>query len=216
MTIAESASESRYTLINPEGITARVFAAGEDGSTCFSAELREISQARATLLFECQPQWHPRGRLSLSGPKLDRELVVNLEMRWVRPNSAGNWLAGYRIDPPLSKELLSDVIDRDLPTRRAWPREPARIPVEVLWESGNSRTKGLVCDISRGGLCLMTGCAPAKTAQTCIFVFTAAGEARIPLKTCWSLQAGADYFVGCQFIRHSDYGVLHKLRRNVT
>ncbi|HEX3727286.1 MAG TPA: PilZ domain-containing protein, partial [Pirellulales bacterium] len=68
-------------------------------------------------------------------------------------------------------------------------------------------------NISEGGLCcLTTSCPPESTREVCIFASLDEAEMRIPLKVRWSMPAGTEYFIGCQFVRSTDFAVLRKLQ----
>jgi hypothetical protein len=202
----------QYALINPKLIEVTILPQSAQRSVRCFAELRDISRVSVTVLCTGQPELRPGCRISLASPKFDGVLVIPVEVLWVRPNPAGDWLLGCEIDPPLSSAYLKKLLGSGLLVRRSAPREPTRIPVQVQLQPEAPRLPALVRDISTGGLCLRTTRTPETTRHICIFASTPEREVQIPLEVCWSMQAERECFVGCKFVRPEDYAELRKVR----
>jgi hypothetical protein len=202
----------QYALIDPKLIEVTILPQSAQGSVRCFAELRDISRVSVTVLCTGQPELQPGCRISLASPKFDGVLVVPVEVNWVRPNPAGDWLVGCQIDPPLSSAYLKKLLSSGLLVRRSAPREPTRIPVQVQMQSEGPRLPALVRDISTGGLCLATSRTPETTRHICIFASTPEREVQIQLEVCWSMRAERECFVGCKFVQPADYAELRKVR----
>ena len=207
-----SRHEPQYALIDPDLVEVAVLPKNPQWTpTCF-VQLREISTGSATVLFSGQPAFHHECEIWLASARFEGPILISAEMLWARPDSAGDWLLGYGIDPPLSDELFKRLLVSGLLRRRCALREPARILAEVQWQPGQPRLPALVRDLSKGGFCLATDQAPEGTQNACIFAATRESEVLIPLKVRWSTHVGSGYFVGCQFIRSTDYVALRRLQ----
>ena len=202
----------QYALIDPKLIEVTILPQSSQGSVRCFAELRDISRVSVTVLCTGHPELQPGCRISLASPKFDGVLVIPVEVNWVRPNPAGDWLLGCQIDPPLSSAYLRKLLGSGLLVRRSAPREPTRIPVQVQLQPEAPRLPALVRDISTGGLCLTTTRSPETTRRICIFAFTPEREVQIPLEVCWSMHGDRECFVGCKFVQPKDYAELRKVR----
>jgi hypothetical protein len=212
MTSQQPGRGRNYTVIAPKLIQAAIFPQESQQTECYFAELKEISKTGARLLVPGLPALQLECRISLTSPKFQRVLDIPAEVHWARPNPAGDWLLGCGFAPPLSDESVKTLLDSGLFARRSAPREPARIPVQVVWQPEAPPLPAVIRDMSTGGLCVMTHQAPENTNHASIFASESGHEIRVPIKVRWSRQVGGDYFVGCQFIDQADFAVLRKLQ----
>jgi hypothetical protein len=202
-----------YTVLKPGRIQASLRSRGAQATDSCAVQLKEISTTGAVLLLAAIPQIQGECELALESRKLDEPLLAVGKIDWARPNPAGEWQIGCAFEPPISQEIFKKLFNSGLLERRASPRDPARVMVQVQLEPQAPRLPAIVRNISEGGLCcLTTSSPPTNTRQVCIFADSGETEARIQLKVRWSMRAGDEYFVGCQFVRQSDFAVLRKIQ----
>lgn len=212
MALMQTTCDRSFPIVHPEMVDAMVFPepASSDAEP-FAVELREISPASAKLLMSGPPQLPSRCRLRLNSSKLSRTLELAAEIGWARPNLAGDWLVECEFLARISEARFNDVLASGLLERRSAVRYQTRIPVGVEWTAGQNRLKGLVRDLSEGGLCLMTSM-PPEGRVVHVIATTPQGEAVLTLKVRWSLGVGENHLVGCQFIRGEDFYLLRNLQ----
>ncbi len=200
-----------YTLVDPRWVQTRIFSKTARQTPLCVAELREIAPIGAKVLVEGLPRIEYECMLSLESSRLEHAIVIAAHMQWARPNPAGDWLLGCAFDRPLEKESLDALIHSGLLERRSAVRRPTRIAVDAQLQVGKGRIPALVCDLSEGGLCLTISTVPENKHDLHIFACLAGEEICIPLQRRWSMHVGPNYFMGCEFIRRSDFAVLRKL-----
>jgi hypothetical protein len=201
-----------YPLVHPELVEAVILPC--NGPTGCRAELREISPASAKLLLAGPPELASRCRIRLTSSKLKGVLELPGQFDWARPNPAGDWLVECEFQPRLDEELFGELLNSGLLERRSAVRIQTRIPVDVQWRPGGPRVRGIVRDLSAGGLCLclVTKEAPPETRDVCVIAATPQGEVLLKVRVRWSLVVGSDHMIGCQFVHASDFALLRKLQ----
>jgi hypothetical protein len=200
-----------YTVLDPKRI--KISITSQDTSKPLPADLVEISPISAMLLLSAPPAIKGECQISLTTEKLASPLMIPARVDWMRPNAAGVWQLGCAIEPALDPATFKKLITSGLLERRAAPREPVHIPVEVQLVADSPKIKAIVRNISEGGLCcLATNCPPQQTRIVTMFVVDSGREIRMQLKVRWSMQAGGDHFLGCQFVRQSDFAVLRRIQ----
>jgi hypothetical protein len=202
-----------FSIIDPTWVRAVMFPAGRQQRDGSAVELREISATGVVLLIAAPPKLQGAYQISLTSRKLREPLEFEVRIEWMQPNAGGVWQVGCVIQHPLDDHAFARLLSSGVLERRSTPREPARIPVEFQLSPTRPRIQALVRNISEGGLCcLTTSCPPESTREVCIFASPEDAEIRIPLKVRWSMPAGSEYFIGCQFVRSTDFAVLRRLQ----
>jgi hypothetical protein len=213
---SESSSAARercYSVLDPKRIRVSIASIETASAKAHEGELKEISPTGAVLLLAVPPALKGICEISLSSDKLKRPIVFSAQVDWMRPNPAGLWQVGCVLQQPLAASTFKKLLNSGLLERRAAPREPVRIPVHLQLEHSTERIPAMVRNISEGGLCcLATHCPPQETRNVYMYLSDSEGEVKMPLKVRWSMQAGGDHFLGCQFVRQNDFATLRKLQ----
>ncbi|HTM52791.1 MAG TPA: PilZ domain-containing protein [Pirellulales bacterium] len=207
MSLPTSGRSRSYKIVNPELVQATI-RPRTDESAGVAAELREISPATARLLVCGPPQLLCDCRISLTTHRFKHPLHLDAQIEWVRPNPAGDWLVGCRFERPIAAEVFAELVESGVLNRRSSVRERSKIEVFVQLAPSSPRLNAIVTDFSEGGLCLTAPGGPERTRHVCVFGTLAGREARVPLKIRWSLAAMPNIFIGCEFMRQSDYQIV--------
>ena len=207
------ARERCYAVLDPKRIRVSIASIEATSAKAHEGELKEISPTSAVLLLAAPPALKGICEFSLTSNKLKQPIVFSAQVDWMRPNPAGLWQVGYALNPPLAPSIFKKLLNSGLLERRAAPREPVRIPVHLRLERSTERIPAIVRNISEGGLCcLATNCPPQETRNLYMYLSDSDREISMPLKVRWSMQAGGDHFLGCQFVRQNDFAALRKLQ----
>jgi hypothetical protein len=212
---ASGPRERCYTVVDPKRIRVAIASKAPLAADSHVGELKEISPTSAILMLPTPPTLRGECQISIASSKIKTPILISARVDWMRPNPAGSWQVGCAIDPPLGPATFKRLLNSGLLERRAAPREPVRISVRLQLENTNERIPAIVRNISEGGLCcLATNCPPQETRHVNMYVQDSGREVLMPLKVRWTMQTGGDHFLGCQFVRQTDFSVLRDLQRN--
>ncbi len=212
MSTSSTKCDRSYPLVHPELVETLILPCDDEAIDVCAADLREISPSSAKLLVAGPPALPCRCRLRLVSSRLMRTFEVEAEIAWARPNLAGDWLIECEFLSRLGERQFKELLGSGLLERRSAVRYQTRIEVQVQLAVGQPRRPAIIRDLSEGGLCLVTTEPPRHTRHVVVSVNTPQGETHIRLKTRWSLAAGPNHLIGCQFIDGEDFDLLRKLQ----
>ncbi len=209
----QSASERYFAVIDPSSIRLRIIPTGTDTDVGGSSQLKQISPVGAVLRMSEPPKFQGSCQIEIDSDRLDGRCVVQARIDWLSPDPAGSWHLRCVIEPRLSEQEFRRLLNSGLLERRASPREPSRILVDIQLAPGGPRVAALIRNISLSGVCcLATSCPPEGTRHINIFATSGGNDHRLPLKLHWWTQAGSEYFLGCEFADKADFAILRQLQ----
>jgi hypothetical protein len=165
-------------------------------------EINDLSVTGAGFIASEPPQLDSVVTLSIDC--LGQTVQFRASIRWVRPSGNGQWQAGCKFDPPISKEFF---------TFEAQPeRQSTDIEFSVRREIHPSeRMPVTISNYSKGGICV---CAtePVPPGEKLLFEGTTGNSpVRFVAKVMWGRPDLNCYLMGCQFIGPCDAEEFHSV-----
>ena len=200
--------EQRFRTRDVQRIAVRLRPVNTPAAEDRIAELCDLSRGGAKLIdADPAPEVSARITLSLHSAALGLDVSVAAEVRWIKPAGEKRWFVGLLIDPPLTEELLQQLLDEGVLDRRASERRMHNLRVIVQWDYDTTQMPAFIWNLSEGGFCLVSPRKPGRR----VLVSTENSSISVVGKVRWEMKTGGGYVVGCQFACKQSYDLMTAL-----
>lgn len=194
-------THARYQLAVDSRIPVSVEWTSDDQSHQCDACLTDLSASGARLRLSQKVPLHETIEVRLRVGKLAIDFHCAAEVCWLQPRD-GQWVLGCAFECELPEQVLSQLAGNGYLNRRANPRIPIELAVEVKEELGTSQWfEATVDNYSSGGFRLQSKTPVAVGQRVLVQMEDADRRQRtVPGRAHWRADSDDGYAVGCSFL----------------